>query len=38
MRYKMIIAYDGSYFHGFQRQKEEISVQETIEYALSTIL
>ena len=38
MRYKMIIAYDGSYFHGFQRQKEEISVQETIENALSTIL
>lgn len=37
MRYKLIIAYDGSYFHGFQRQTKDISVQETLEQALSLI-
>ena len=38
MRYKLTIAYDGAYFHGFQRQKDLISVQEEIEKALSIIM
>lgn len=37
MRYKMIISYDGSHFHGFQRQKDLTSVQETLENAISEI-
>lgn len=37
MKYKMIVEYDGSYFHGFQRQSKEISVQEKIEQVLSEI-
>ena len=38
MRYKLIISYDGSCFHGFQRQKNFNSVQETLEITLSEIL
>ena len=37
MRYKMIISYDGSFFHGFQRQPDEISVQEVLEEKLAII-
>lgn len=36
--FKLIIEYDGTRFFGWQRQKDKISVQETIENALSTIL
>ncbi len=38
MRYKMIVSYDGSFFHGFQRQNNYISVQEVLETKLSEIL
>lgn len=38
MRYQMVISYDGSFFHGFQRQKNYSSVQETLEKVLTTIL
>ena len=38
MRYKLTISYDGAYFHGFQRQKDLISVQEEIEKALTIIM
>lgn len=37
MRYKLTMSYDGAYFHGFQRQKEDLSVQEKLEEALSLI-
>lgn len=37
MRYKLTMSYDGSYFHGFQRQTKDISVQETLENALTLI-
>lgn len=37
MRYKMIFSYDGAFFHGFQRQTKDISVQEVIENKLSII-
>ncbi len=37
MRYKMIISYDGGYFHGFQRQLNYISVQQVLEEKLSEI-
>jgi len=37
MRYKMIASYDGAYFHGFQRQKNAISVEQVIEDALEII-
>ena len=33
-RVALIIQYDGSYFSGWQRQKNAISVQETLENAL----
>ena len=38
MRYFLRLAYDGTDFHGWQRQPNAVSVQETIENALSTIL
>lgn len=38
MRYFLRIAYDGTNFHGWQRQPNAISVQETIEDALSLIM
>ena len=34
----MVISYDGSFFHGFQRQTKYISVQEVLEEKLSEIL
>lgn len=37
MRYKLTISYDGSCFHGFQRQNNKVSVQETIENALKIV-
>lgn len=37
MRYKLTISYDGAFFHGFQRQLNYCSVQETIETALTEI-
>jgi len=38
MRYKITISYDGSYFHGFQRQNKYISVQQVLEEKISEIL
>ena len=35
--YKLIIEYDGSRYHGWQRQKEDRSIQGEIEEALKTI-
>ncbi|WP_319525004.1 tRNA pseudouridine(38-40) synthase TruA [uncultured Desulfosarcina sp.] len=35
--FKLIIEYDGSGFHGWQRQKSDRSVQETIEKALAVM-
>ena len=37
MRYALGIEYDGSRYHGWQRQKSVISVQETLEKALSKV-
>lgn len=37
MRYFLRLAYDGTNYHGWQRQPNAISVQEVIETALSTI-
>lgn len=37
-RYFLQLAYKGTNFHGWQRQKKVNSVQETIEKALSTVL
>lgn len=36
-RYKMIVSYDGAFFHGFQRQPKDESVQATLEDVLSLI-
>lgn len=36
-RYKMIVAYDGTDYHGFARQNETVTVQGTIEKAISKI-
>ena len=38
MRYKIVFSYDGTYFHGFQRQKDLKSVQKTLEDVLSNLL
>jgi len=38
MRYFLELAYDGSEFHGWQRQPNAITVQESIESALNKIL
>ena len=35
--FKLIIEYDGSRFHGWQRQKKDRTVQETIEKALAVM-
>ena len=37
MRYKVTVSYDGTFFHGFQRQPKDISVQEVLEKALAII-
>ena len=36
-RYGAVVSYDGSGFHGFQRQKHSTSVQEELERALSFV-
>lgn len=38
MRYLITFSYDGSKFHGFQRQKDVKNVQGTLERALSQVL
>lgn len=38
MRYKITLSYDGSAFFGWQRQSSAITVQETLDKALSTLL
>lgn len=35
---KLVLEYDGSAFHGFQRQPNRISIQETLENALTRLL
>jgi tRNA pseudouridine38-40 synthase len=37
MRYALGIEYDGSRYHGWQRQKSVVSVQQTLEKALSKV-
>lgn len=37
MRYRAVVEYDGSAYSGFQFQKGQLSVQENIEKAISTI-
>ncbi len=37
-RIKLVISYDGSLFHGWQEQKGEVTVQETIREALESFL
>lgn len=38
MRYlKLTLAYDGSHYHGFQRQKNAVGVQQVVEKALSKL-
>ncbi|MDE7190521.1 MAG: hypothetical protein K2N96_10325, partial [Muribaculaceae bacterium] len=38
MRYFLRISYNGAPFHGWQIQPNAVSVQQTIENALSTVL
>ncbi len=38
MKYLVVISYDGRYFHGFQRQKDVLTVQKVMEEKLSEIL
>ena len=38
MRYFLVISYCGTKYHGWQRQPNSISIQQTIEDAISTIL
>lgn len=38
MRYKLIISYNGENYSGFQKQLNKITIQETIEKALSEVL
>ncbi len=38
MRYFIELSYDGTPYHGWQRQPNAVTVQETIEHALSTLL
>ena len=35
--YKIIIEYDGTRYHGWQRQKEDRTIQQEIEQALATM-
>ena len=35
---KLLLAYDGSGYHGWQRQKDQLTVQEAVEKALSRVL
>ena len=36
--YKLTVAYDGTNYNGFQRQKNGVGVQQVLEKALSTLL
>ena len=36
-RFKMIVAYDGTNYHGFAKQNEAITVQGTLEKAIQKI-
>ena len=36
--FKVTMAYDGTAYHGFQRQSNAASVQQTVEEALCTLL
>lgn len=38
MRYFLTLSYNGSAYHGWQRQPRDLSVQEVVEHALSTRL
>ena len=38
MRYFIDLAYNGTYYHGWQNQPNAISVQETLEKALTVLL
>ena len=38
MRYKCVVSYDGSRFAGWQKQAADLTVQETIEKAISRIV
>lgn len=38
MRYFIILSYDGTHYHGWQRQPNAVSIQETIDDALHKIL
>ena len=38
MRYKIILSFDGARFFGWQTQPDAVSVQETLEKALSTLI
>lgn len=38
MTYKVTLSYDGSYYHGWAKQPNDISVQQTIEEALNKLL
>ena len=38
MRYFLVISYCGTKYHGWQRQPNSLSIQQTIEEAISTIL
>ena len=38
MRYFLTLAYNGTPFHGWQRQPNAVSIQQTLEEALSTLL
>ena len=37
-RFKMIVAYDGTNYHGFAKQNEAITVQGTLEKAIQKII
>lgn len=37
-RYKLIIAYDGTHYHGFAKQPNAITIQELLEKAIGSIL
>lgn len=37
MRYKLVISYDGSSFYGYQRQKNKVTIQDSIEKALGIV-
>lgn len=36
--FALLLEYDGSYFYGFQKQKDRKSIQESIEHAVETLI